>query len=51
MEESPTEARKREDMLRMYQSCKEALKIINDANLTNFNSEMSSTIGNPNDFR
>lgn len=33
MEESAIEAQKREDMLRMYQACKEALRIINDANL------------------
>lgn len=50
MEESPTEAKKREDMLRMYQSCKEALQIITDANLTNLNSEMPSLI-NSNDYR
>ncbi|KAK8379839.1 hypothetical protein O3P69_019669 [Scylla paramamosain] len=30
MEESPEEARKREEMLRMYHACKEALKIIGD---------------------
>lgn len=34
MEESPIEAQKREDMLRMYHACKEALRIINDANLS-----------------
>jgi dynamin GTPase len=34
MEESPLEAQKREDMLRMYHACKEALRIINDANLS-----------------
>lgn len=50
MEESPTEAKKREDMLRMYQSCKEALRIITDANLSNFNSELPSLM-NQNDFR
>jgi dynamin GTPase len=33
MEESAIEAQKREDMLRMYQACREALKIINDASL------------------
>ena len=33
MEESPIEAQKREEILRMYHSCKEALRIINDANM------------------
>lgn len=28
MEESPEEAQKREEMLRMYHACKEALRII-----------------------
>uniref|UniRef100_A0AC35TWE9 Dynamin GTPase n=1 Tax=Rhabditophanes sp. KR3021 TaxID=114890 RepID=A0AC35TWE9_9BILA len=35
MEESALEAQKRDDMLRMYHACKEALKIISDVNLTN----------------
>ena len=30
MEESPEEAMKREEMMRMYQACKEALRIIGD---------------------
>lgn len=30
MEESPEEAQKREEMLRMYHACKEALKIIGE---------------------
>ncbi|KAK3884761.1 hypothetical protein Pcinc_011000 [Petrolisthes cinctipes] len=33
MEESPEEARKREEMLRMYHACKEALKIIGDVSM------------------
>lgn len=33
MEESPEEAAKREEMLRMYHACKEALKIIGDINM------------------
>lgn len=35
MEESPAEAKKREDMLRMYHACKEALKIISEVNMSN----------------
>ena len=33
MEESAEEARKREEMLRMYHACKEALKIIGDVSM------------------
>lgn len=33
MEESPEEAQKREEMLRMYHACKEALKIIGDVSM------------------
>ncbi|XP_076042559.1 dynamin-1 shibire isoform X3 [Oratosquilla oratoria] len=33
MEESPEEARKREELLRMYHACKEALKIIGDVSM------------------
>lgn len=33
MEESATESQKREETLRMYHSCKEALRIINDATM------------------
>lgn len=33
MEESPIEAQKRQEVLRMYQACKEALRIITDANI------------------
>ncbi|CAG0894373.1 unnamed protein product [Darwinula stevensoni] len=34
MEESPEEVRKRDEMLRMYHACKEALNIIGDVSLT-----------------
>ncbi|GAB6023415.1 hypothetical protein CHUAL_008201 [Chamberlinius hualienensis] len=34
MEESPEEAAKRDEMLRMYHACKEALQIISDVSLT-----------------
>uniref|UniRef100_A0A915DH68 Dynamin n=1 Tax=Ditylenchus dipsaci TaxID=166011 RepID=A0A915DH68_9BILA len=40
MEESPHEAQKREEMLRMYHACKEALKIINDANMNTISTDM-----------
>lgn len=33
MEESQAEAQRREEMLRMYHACKEALKIIGDVNM------------------
>lgn len=35
MEESQAEAQKREEMLRMYHACKEALKIISEVNMSN----------------
>ena len=34
MEESPEEAQRREEMLRMYHACKEALTIIGDVNMS-----------------
>lgn len=34
MEESQVEAQKREDMLRMYHACKEALRIISEVNMS-----------------
>ncbi|KAI1724428.1 dynamin central region domain-containing protein [Ditylenchus destructor] len=40
MEESPIEAQRREEMLRMYQACKEALRIINDANMATMSTDM-----------
>ena len=39
MEESQEEAQKREEMLRMYHACKEALKIIGDVSM--------ATVGTP----
>uniref|UniRef100_A0A915KW65 Dynamin n=1 Tax=Romanomermis culicivorax TaxID=13658 RepID=A0A915KW65_ROMCU len=38
MEESETEAHRREEMLRMYHACKEALRIIGDINMANLSS-------------
>lgn len=59
MEESPEEAQKREEMLRMYHACKEALKIIGDVSMATvttpmpppvkddrIGSSMSSNMGN-----
>ncbi|XP_066966165.1 dynamin isoform X2 [Macrobrachium rosenbergii] len=40
MEESPEEARKREEMLRMYHACKEALKIIGDVSMATVTTPM-----------
>ena len=34
MEESPEEATKRDEMLRLYHACKEALQIIGDINMS-----------------
>lgn len=34
MEESELEAQRREEMLRMYHACKEALRIISDVNMS-----------------
>lgn len=36
MEEAPEEAQKREDMLRMYHACKDALRIIGDVSMATF---------------
>lgn len=36
MEESPEEAAKREEMLRMYHACKEALRIIGESIMIHF---------------
>lgn len=44
MEESPIEAQKREEMLRMYHACKEALRIINDANMTTISTDMPPSV-------
>ncbi|CAL4079341.1 unnamed protein product [Meganyctiphanes norvegica] len=40
MEESPEEARKREEMLRMYHACKEALRIIGDVSMATVTTPM-----------
>merc|ERR1719300_1554529 len=42
MEESADEALRREEMLRMYHACKEALKIIGDISTATINSAPSS---------
>ena len=46
MEESPIEAQKREEILRMYHSCKEALRIINDVNMTTMATDMPPPVMN-----
>lgn len=50
MEESPIEAQRREETLRMYQACKEALRIINDANMATMSTDMPPPVPT-NDFR
>ena len=40
MEESQEEAHKREEMLRMYHACKEALKIIGDVSMATVSTPM-----------
>jgi hypothetical protein len=45
MEESATEAQKREETLRMYHSCKEALRIINDATMASVGGDGTPMIG------
>lgn len=56
MEESPEEAMKREEMMRMYHACKEALRIIGDVSMVTVstpvpppvkNDWLASTIDNP----
>jgi len=44
MEESADEALRREEMLRMYHACKEALKIIGDISTATINSAPSSSV-------
>ncbi|KAL3104123.1 hypothetical protein niasHS_002150 [Heterodera schachtii] len=52
MEESPLEAQKREEILRMYQSCKEALRIISDVNMATMATDLPPPVVSPaNDFR
>ncbi|XP_058840467.1 dynamin-like [Topomyia yanbarensis] len=46
MEESPEEAQKREEMLRMYQACKEALRIIGDVSLATFSTPVPPPVKN-----
>ena len=40
MEESPEEALRREEMLRMYHACKEGLKIIGDVSMATVSTPM-----------
>lgn len=56
MEESPEEAMKREEMMRMYHACKEALRIIGDVSMVTVqtpvpppvkNDWLASTLDNP----
>ena len=44
MEESADEAVKREEMLRMYHACKEALKIIGDISTATLNSSSAPQV-------
>ena len=46
MEESPLEAQKREEILRMYHSCKEALRIINDVNMSTITTDIPPSVVN-----
>lgn len=46
MEESPEEAQKREEMLRMYHACKEALRIIGDVSMATFSTPVPPPIKN-----
>lgn len=46
MEESPLEAQKREEILRMYHSCKEALRIINDVNMSTITTDIPPSVMN-----
>lgn len=47
MEESQLEAQKRQEVIRMYQACKEALQIITDANLDGLQMDASRMAINP----
>ena len=44
MEESADEAVKREEMLRMYHACKEALKIIGDVSTATIHTPMPAPV-------
>lgn len=46
MEESPEEAQKREEMLRMYHACKEALRIIGDVSMATFSTPVPPPVKN-----
>jgi dynamin GTPase len=46
MEESPEEASKREEMLRMYHACKEALRIIGDVSMATFSTPVPPPVKN-----
>lgn len=46
MEESPEEALKREEMMRMYHTCKESLKIIGDVSMATVSTPVPPPIKN-----
>uniref|UniRef100_A0A1B6IQA9 GED domain-containing protein n=2 Tax=Homalodisca TaxID=139475 RepID=A0A1B6IQA9_9HEMI len=46
MEESPEEALKREEMLRMYHACKEALRIIGDVSMATVSTPVPPPVKN-----
>ncbi|KAL7036044.1 hypothetical protein ACKWTF_008670 [Chironomus riparius] len=46
MEESPEAASKREEMLRMYHACKEALRIIGDVTMATFSTPIPAPVKN-----
>uniref|UniRef100_A0A182SY07 dynamin GTPase n=1 Tax=Anopheles maculatus TaxID=74869 RepID=A0A182SY07_9DIPT len=46
MEESADEAQKREEMLRMYHACKEALRIIGDVSMATFSTPVPPPVKN-----
>lgn len=46
MEESPEEAQKREEMLRMYHACKEALHIIGDVSMATVSTPVPPPVKN-----
>lgn len=46
MEEAPEEAQKREEMLRMYHACKEALHIIGDVSMATVSTPVPPPVKN-----
>lgn len=46
MEESPEEAQKREEMLRMYHACKEAMRIIGDVSMATVSTPVPPPVKN-----